>query len=294
VSALWLLAWAWAHDVQPGAIALREVEPDAWLVRVVPPQDGGGLAVPMAPRWPPGCTLDAGLLRCTHGLRGELTVPGLASRQVKVVVDVRGNSGAQQVVLHEGQDAVWLGAAGGWGLFTLGCAHVLGGLDHVGFVLGLALVSTGWQRVGAITAFTLAHSLTLALTATGWRWWEPAAVELLIAASLVVLAREALVRPADARGRPARAAAVLGLVHGVGFAGGLAEAGLEGEGLLWGLLSFNLGVEAAQLVVLTGAVLVGWLAARVGVGGPARVAAAYALGLTASVWTVERAWLWLS
>jgi hypothetical protein len=135
--------------------------------------------------------------------------------------------------------------------FKLGVEHILTGFDHLLFLCALLLTLTRiGQMLGIVTAFTLAHSLTLALAALGMVALPPSVVEPLIALSIIVACIDNLVRREATRDRIWIAAA-FGLVHGFGFAGMLREAMLaqEGEGVLKLLLAFNLGVEAGQLLV---------------------------------------------
>ncbi|MCB9742690.1 MAG: HupE/UreJ family protein [Alphaproteobacteria bacterium] len=292
-----LLALALAHDVQPGAIALAEQTPGAWSLRLTPPQDGGGRPVLLAPRWPAGCRQRGDQLRCDGPLAGILSVPGL-SPSASVLLRIQPLQGPpEQHLLTAGEARVRVGAPGRTGLVWLGAAHVLGGADHVFFVLGLALLTAGAasardrrrQRLGAVTAFTLAHSLTLAAAASGALAAPTEAIECMIAASVLLLARECLTaEPTLTRRAPALVAGVMGLVHGVGFAGGLSEAGLAQEGLLRSVGLFNLGVELAQLAVLAAGVT---LLALVR-GAQGRRWLAYGIGLPAGVWMVERGVDW--
>ncbi len=174
----------------------------------------------------------------------------------------------------------------------LGIEHLLTGWDHLAFVLGLCLLVAGWRRLlGTITAFTFGHSLTLSAAALGFVRVPPAPVEALIALSILTLAIE-LARPQrSALGeRPWLMAAGFGLLHGLGFAGALAQAGLPHNEIPLALCAFNLGIEAGQLAFV-GAVLVGVaLLARVRPRLPAWSAAAptYAIGVLAAYWTFER------
>jgi len=173
---------------------------------------------------------------------------------------------------------------------ALGVTHILPyGLDHVLFVAGLALLS---PRLGPllaqVTAFTLAHTLTLALSSYGVFSLPPRLVEPLIALSIVYVGVENVVSP---RLRPSRLALVFafGLLHGLGFAGALAEMGLPEPHRLLALLAFNVGVEIGQLAVIALALAVLALFSLTGrdrrvVVRPASLAIA-AIGL---VWTVRR------
>jgi hypothetical protein len=173
---------------------------------------------------------------------------------------------------------------------VLGVTHILPwGLDHVLFVLGLALLS---PRLGPllaqVTAFTVAHTLTLALSSYGVVALSPRVVEPLIALSIVYVGVENVVSP---RLRPSRIALVFafGLLHGLGFAGVLGELGLPEGQRLTALLAFNVGVELGQLAVIAMAIVVLRIWARLGgrreaVVKPASIAIA-AMGL---FWFVQR------
>ncbi len=180
---------------------------------------------------------------------------------------------------------------------TLGVSHILTGWDHLLFVIALVLlVRRGWAVARAVTAFTVAHSLTLIGTTLGLVGLPQAPVEALIALSIVFLAAE-LLRANDGTGGPSvtlrypwAIAFAFGLVHGFGFAGALREIGLpEGE-VPAALLSFNLGVEAGQLAVVLTVLAVLWLVAKLArqALAPAVRLAAYAIGVTASYWLIDR------
>lgn len=288
-----LLGGAQAHDLRPGAIAVQQASDRDYVVRITEPVDGGRV-VPVAPRWPRGCRQDGARLHCKRGLDGELSVPGLDERRVKVLVSVRRLDGSvDEGLLTEGQDRLVLGTPRRpW--LELGLRHVLGGLDHLAFVFGLFLVARRRQLWGAVTAFTIGHSLTLGLTAAGVVAAPGAAIELLIALSVLLVAREALSPgPTLTRRFPWLVAGLFGLVHGVGFAGVLVELGLPGGRLLRPLVGFNVGVELGQLLALCGVLLAERLWQRRGWPGSRRLAA-YAIGLPAGVWVVQRAVAWLS
>lgn len=174
---------------------------------------------------------------------------------------------------------------------ALGFTHILPkGLDHILFVLGLFLLSTRWKPLLVqVTAFTLAHTLTLGLSIYGIVSLSPAIVEPLIAASIAYVAVENLV---TAELKPWRAFVVFGfgLLHGLGFAGVLHEIGLPRSEFLTALLSFNVGVELGQLAVIASAWLLfglwwktkDWYRARLVQPLSALIAA------TGVYWTIER------
>jgi hydrogenase/urease accessory protein HupE len=173
---------------------------------------------------------------------------------------------------------------------ALGYTHILPkGLDHILFVLGIFLLSRRWKPILLqVTAFTVAHTITLGLTIYGVVSARPAVVEPLIALSIVYVAIENVV---TSRLTPWRLALVFafGLVHGMGFAGVLSELGLPRSEFLPALVSFNVGVEAGQLSVIAAAfAAVGlfrdrpWYRARIAV--PASIA----IAATGLVWAIQR------
>lgn len=187
------------------------------------------------------------------------------------------------------------------GYFMLGVEHILAGIDHLLFVLGLVLlVRKPWLLVKTITAFTLAHSVTLAATTLGWIHVQASVVEALVALSIVILAVE-LVRKAAGEGGitsrfPWLIAFAFGLLHGCAFAGALAEAGLPAKDIPLALFLFNVGVEVGQLLFIGAVLLVLHGAARListrfaNAQTPAwaQLAVPYTIGGFASYWFIER------
>lgn len=172
----------------------------------------------------------------------------------------------------------------------LGFRHVVpDGLDHILFVLALFFLSPRWKPLLLqLTAFTAAHTLTLAVVASGMAQAPPSVVEPLIAASIVFVAVENLARR-QLDGKRLAVVLVFGLLHGTGFAGALAEHGLP-PGHEWiALAAFNLGVEFGQVVVVLAALTVTW-PARVDREHPRwiRIPASGAIALMGLIWTVER------
>jgi hypothetical protein len=218
----------------------------------------------------PAAWVERSTLACPGGLVGrELRVEGLAPSGTDAIVRVAFADGRElRSVLSAARPALRIPAresalsvARDYG--RLGLEHLASGLDHALFVLGLlALLRGGRPLLLAVTAFTLGHSATLAAASLlGLRLPGPP-VEIAIAMSLVALAA-ALARPSrGAHSRPGAGASpalvrrpgllpfAFGLLHGLGFAGTLAEAGLPGHALPLALLSFNLGIEAGQLAIV--------------------------------------------
>lgn len=182
-----------------------------------------------------------------------------------------------------------------WSYLVLGVEHILGGIDHLLFVLALLLIVHGGRRIVAtVTAFTVAHSFTLVAATLGWVHVPGPPVEAIIALSIVFVASEIVHirqgRPSMTERVPWVVAFSFGLLHGFGFAGALAEVGLPQTAIPLALLTFNVGVELGQLMFVAGFVLLRVAAARIVTGEVAWVptATAYAIGATAAFWTIER------
>lgn len=144
--------------------------------------------------------------------------------------------------------------------FALGVEHILGGIDHLLFVLCLLLIVKGkWLLVKTITAFTVAHSITLALATLGFVRVPQAPVEAVIALSILFLAVELVKQQQGKSDLAMRApwivAFIFGLLHGFGFAGALSEIGLPQADIPLALLMFNVGVEAGQLLFIAAVLL---------------------------------------
>ena len=178
---------------------------------------------------------------------------------------------------------------------ALGIEHILLGIDHLLFVLALVLLVKGWKKlVATITAFTLAHSITLALATLGFVHVPGPPVEACIALSIVFVAAEIIHRRQGRPGLTERApwvvAFTFGLLHGLGFAGALSEVGLPQHAIPIALLFFNVGVELGQLAFVFIVLLVLAAARRL----PPRVpawgwrAAPYAIGSVAMFWVLQR------
>ncbi len=171
--------------------------------------------------------------------------------------------------------------------FLLGVEHILSGWDHLAFVLCLCLLARGWRLVELVTGFTLGHSVSLALAAFDAVRLPSPPTEACIALSIAFVAREALLPRALRRHGPGMVFA-FGLLHGLGFAGALQEAGIGRAELLLGLLTFNLGVEAGQLLFVAGTLTVIAAGSRVGHTAVIRTACATSLGIVAVFWIMQR------
>ena len=177
----------------------------------------------------------------------------------------------------------------------LGVEHILGGFDHLLFVLGLLLiVRSSMILIKTITAFTLAHSVTLAMAALGFVHVPQTPVEAVIALSILFLATELSKQHRGEIGLTSRApwlvAMSFGLLHGFGFAGALTEIGLPQTDIPLALLFFNVGVEVGQLMFVAGVVSCTWLIKKMKIRWPvwAEQAPAYAIGSLAAFWFIQR------
>lgn len=238
------------------------------------------------------------------GLIGQaIAIDGLAGSVTEVIVRIERADGTQQVerlLLERSRFIVRAPQGTGavaWSYLLLGVGHILGGVDHLLFVLALLLLVRGGRRIVlTVTAFTVAHSITLAAATLGWVHVPGPPVEAVIALSIVFVAAEIV---HGQRGRPgltARApwfvAFCFGLLHGFGFAGALAEIGLPQNAIPMALLMFNVGVEIGQLMFVVAALAAGHLLAhRVQSAHRLRLSSAlpYAIGTVAMFWVIERA-----
>ncbi len=261
---------AGAHEMSMAEMQLREASRGEFLWQWTASEKRAA-SEDLTPLWPEGCVAQANVLHCgAAGLQGTMSIQGVGQRYSAAMVKVFWLDGQSRVyTLTAGQPTVHLyGSADdtrGMGEIAsaytaLGFQHIMGGIDHLLFVIGLLfLVGFRRQLFWTVSAFTLAHSLTLASAALGWLTLRSAPVEACIALSIMLVASEAMHRKNTlARQWPALVAFLFGLVHGLGFAGALKDIGLPENHLLVALLTFNLGVELGQLTTLAGA----WLLTR--------------------------------
>jgi hydrogenase/urease accessory protein HupE len=286
-----------AHELSMAELQVREVARGEFVLQ----WGAGEKSAPadsLTPQWPEHCRAEGASLHCgAQGLTGTLGVQGVGQRFSAALVKVFWLDGQSRVyTLTAGQPSARLyGAAddqrGLWEVATaytvLGVEHILSGIDHLLFVVALLfLVGFRKQLVWTITAFTAAHSLTLASAAMGWLVLRSPPVEASIALSIVLVAGEALnPRPTLARRWPALVAFLFGLVHGLGFAGALKDIGLPQQHLLAALLTFNLGVELGQLLTVCLAALLVWALRRQPWFVWLKTPALYAIGSLAAYWS---------
>jgi len=298
-----------AHDLGVARVAIQELAPGQWLVQAKLPEN-----IPVAaPVFPGRCVLDEGF---------SIALPEKNRRDTWTVTCGGDTADQEQLVFPWKREGVllstaWLDGAAysryvpGFGgvatidfadlrssgapwsetvthYFVLGIEHILMGWDHLAFVLALCLIATGWALVRLVTFFTLGHSVTLALATLGWVNVPVPPTEVCIALSVAFVAREAIRTHAGESGHGALLVLAFGLLHGLGFASALHETGIREQDLLWGLLSFNLGVEAGQLVFIA-AVTALALLTGMGTHRPlVRTGIAFLLGTLAMFWTMQR------
>jgi len=310
-----LASMAQADVFRPAYLELRETGGDRYDVMwKVPTQGDARLAVEVV--FPPGTMqlappqglysggayVERWRISRRGGLAGQtLGIEGIAGGVTDVIVRVERQDGTSQVerLLPQKPQFVVKGPTGraqvAWSYLVLGVEHILGGVDHLLFVLALLLIVRGGRRIVAtITAFTLAHSLTLVAATLGWVHVPGPPVEAMIALSIVFVAAEVVHGLGGKPGLTARApwvvAFTFGLLHGFGFAGALAEVGLPQTAIPVALLMFNVGVEVGQLLFV--ACMLGLRTASIHwlpkVPRWALAVPPYAVGTVAMFWVVER------
>lgn len=303
-----------AHEVRPAFLDLSEVTPNLFLMTWKVPALGE-FRLGITPRLPASChvvgeltsmqaggaLIEHGRVGCDLDLAGQtITVNGLDATMTDVLVRIQTADGAVRtarltpsspsftVPAHAGPLMVLSAYIG------LGVEHILFGVDHLLFVLCLLLLVRGIHNLLAtVTAFTLAHSITLAAATLGFIRVPAAPVEATIALSIVFLASELARGSAGhtvARSYPWLVAFTFGLLHGLGFAGALAEVGLPQGEIPLALSAFNVGVELGQLAFVAAVLSLMRLVHVVSLRPPAWAprAAGYAIGSIVAFWVFAR------
>ena len=315
---LWALVTpAGAHEVRPALLQITETAPKVYEVTWKQPMVGD-LAIHLVPHLSSGALDHAPdsedaqqgfrikLWRLKNAvLDGQtLSIEGLSASVTDVLLRVETKSGKRiDTVMRPAQSNYTFNLSGPKGIavpgyLRMGVEHILTGFDHLLFVFGLfLLVGPSWRLVKAITAFTVAHSITLGLAALGFIHFPSAVIEALVALSIVFVAWELVQGPASrslAYRYPWMIAFTFGLLHGLAFAGALADVGLpQGEAPL-ALLLFNVGVEIGQLSFIAVVVFAAKLMQRLPAWRSAeslpfaRIAPAYVIGALATYWLIER------
>ena len=304
-----------AHETRPGFLELRESTPGTYSFLWKRPS-GGEVEIHIAPVIPeacrlatanqqqltPGALIVRGTLRCEGGIQGKtLEIDGLATTITDVIVRVHHADGRlESHLLKPVEPSVTLGAlTSRWqrsqAYLRLGVEHILLGVDHLLFVLGLLLiVGDRWTLLKTITAFTVAHSITLAIATLGYASAPVPPLNAAIALSILFLGPEIVRRW---RGQtsftirhPWVVAFAFGLLHGFGFASGLTTMGLPSGEIPVALLLFNVGVEIGQLFFVAMIVLLERAFRTLEIRWPRLVEAlpGYAVGSLGAYWTIQR------
>jgi hydrogenase/urease accessory protein HupE len=293
-----------AHDPEGASLSLRELDGGRFLVRWYAGSQTLQEDLASAVVFPAPCRLQGAELACgTAGLVGTLDFPWIEGTLARVVVDVDWRDGTRLLRVASATSPgvrVYGARAVGWRALApivvdytrFGVEHILTGFDHLLFVVALALlVRRRAALVATITAFTAAHSLSLAVTVLGLVHVPSAPVEASIALSIVLVCAECLHdRPSLARRAPWVVAFAFGLLHGLGFASALLDLGVPEGHVPAALLCFNVGVEIGQLAVIALVLGLRRLVARLHVERAwMRPGLVYAMGGLAAYWSIDRA-----
>jgi hypothetical protein len=308
-----------AHDARPLSVAIAEQAADVYrvVVRVPPtiesenfpqivwPAECQAAEDSRSARGLPGTTL---LIGCTGGLEARtirIEYP-FYNPSLTTLIRLQPEAGAAITAVLPPDELEWTVPADptfasvAIDYLKLGFRHIWAGIDHLLFVAGLLLLARRPKPiVWAVTGFTVAHSVTLSLSALGLVRLAVAPVEAMIALSILFVAVEIARNDTTSFGHryPVVLSFVFGLLHGFGFASALGEIGLPRTELAAGLLFFNIGVELGQLafIAAVAALVVGWPRLTAGSGraiygssGRVGLASAYCLGVPAAFWFFER------
>ncbi len=305
-----------AHESRPAYLEITETQAGQYDVLWKRPMRGDRV-LSLHPQFPshcrqitpaatynsPGANLERRSIDCgKSGLIGKtIRIDGLSTTLTDVLARVSFLDGYTQTtlirpsnpsfVIQGSQSTVQVSRQ----YLMLGIEHILGGIDHLLFVLGLLLIVRGFGLLlKTITAFTVAHSITLAMATLGFVNVPQAPVEAVIALSILFLATELAKQQKGNPGMTARypwvVALSFGLLHGFGFAGALSEVGLPQTDIPLALLFFNVGVEVGQLMFVAAVLVVQLFIQKIRVQWPAWVEQmpAYAIGSLAAFWFIQR------
>jgi len=315
VLALLCTSAAFAHELRPGYLELREIDSERYAllwkrptggeveIRIAPViPEGCKLATPDRQQLTPGAVLVRGTLTCAGGLAGKtLRIDGLETTVTDVLVRIQHADGRlDSHLLKPMNPSVTLGErTTGWqrsrAYLRLGVEHILLGVDHLLFVLGLLLiVADRWMLLKTITSFTIAHSITLAIATLGYASAPLPPLNAAIALSILFLGPEIVRRWRGETSftirHPWVVAFAFGLLHGFGFASGLTTMGLPKAEIPVALLLFNVGVEVGQLFFVAMIVALERAFRTLEIRWPRWVEAlpGYAVGSLGAYWTIQR------
>lgn len=318
---VWLMISAWvanAHELRPSYLQITELENNTYDVLWKVPARGDNMRLSLDPQFSGGVKIvdepvdafsnNAHISRwkieCPDGLPGtSVDIAGLNRTFTDAIVRVEYADGTEFVTrLQSDNPTTTIEAAPGpgaiaWTYFVLGLEHILLGIDHLLFVLALLLIINSRKKlISTITAFTLTHSITLALASLDYISLPGPPVEAVIALSIALVALETLRKyrgdkPTTARW-PWLVAFTFGLLHGFGFAGALGDIGLPQTSVPLALLTFNVGVEAGQLLFVAVILILAAIFKKLPIKLPesASLIPPYAIGAISMFWVFERSW----
>lgn len=309
---------AYADDFRPAYLQITQTGPTTYDVLWKAPALSENTLLRVRPEFPPdsvisgqqrnsfrdGIAVERWTIEVPSGLEGKAIVfPSLPDVRVDVLARIVRADGSEQIerVLPVHPRFEIKPSPGSFEIVRtytmLGIEHILLGFDHLCFVLALILIVRGTRRlIWTVTAFTIAHSITLALASLHVIQVPRPPVEATIALSIIFVANEIIQQQRGREGiaskRPWLVAFTFGLLHGLGFAGALAEVGLPTSAIPLALLFFNVGVEIGQLLFIAAVLLAVALISRMSIRRTelrySNVLVAYAIGGVASYWLIER------
>lgn len=315
LAALFAAPLAHADELRPGYLALTETAAGQWTMVWKVPMTGA-FTPQTQPALPANCqivgsperrvsdrnVITTAAVRCRGAMTSQrIGLAGFAASQSDVLarIEPRGRAPIALRLTPAEPSAEIPALPDRWQVartyFVIGIDHIIFGYDHLLFVVALVLLLNGfWTIAKAVTAFTVAHSMTLIGTTLGLVGLPQRPVEAVIALSILFLAIEILKRkpgePRLSERRPWLVAFAFGLLHGFGFAGALSEIGLPENDVPTALLTFNLGVEAGQLAVVAATMMLIALVRRLFPKSlpPAIRTMAYAIGSLSAFWLIQR------
>jgi len=304
-----------AHEIRPGFLQIEQIDETTYNVFWKIPRLGD--AIPKIylnfprdfkvdelkkPNPIPGFLLYAYQIKSKSPLNGQtIGIDGLSKTLIDVLVNVTFLNGEKISFMLQPNKAYMVIPAKETVMNTvktyliLGFEHILLGIDHLLFVLALLLITPGFKKlIKTITAFTIAHSITLSLSALGFIGLPGPPVEAVIALSIVFLALEVIKYNKGGQSiaikHPWLVAFSFGLLHGFGFAGALTSIGLPQTTIPAALLFFNVGVEIGQIAFISFVLVFIWIITKSKLSFPkwTKLVPVYGIGSLASFWLIER------
>jgi hypothetical protein len=315
IGILWI-PFALADEFRPALLEITETQTGWYSVTWKVPMDGNQpvaispllpealqLFGPVASRIIQGSAIEEATYRADEGalVGGEISIEGLSVVPIDVILQIVLADGSQHSsILRSATPSFTVPesaskTAVAFSYWKIGTIHILEGFDHLLFVLALMLlVPSHWMLFKTITAFTVAHSISLGLATLGVINMPPGPTEAVIALSILFLAVEIIHKRLGRRciteQYPWAVAFAFGLFHGLGFAGALAEVGLPQQAIPLALLMFNVGVETGQILFVGTVLLLLVIMRRLPISWPQGSwrLAPYTIGSIAAFWTIQR------